>query len=540
MKFGETALADAHGAILAHSVKHDGGTFKKGRVLSAGDIEALSASGVTSVIAARLEAGDIAEDAAAERISQSAAGEGCTVTAPFTGRANLYAQAHGLALIDEARVAALNGLHESVTIATLPAYAQVAPRQMLATVKIIPFAAPSDVVNEAAGICATGEPLVSVAPFAARDVGLVLTRLPQTADKLIAKSTRTLSDRIEALGSQVTQVIECGHDAAAVANAIEALRAFGCDLVLVLGASAIVDRGDVIPQGLERAGGEVVHLGMPVDPGNLLMLGHAGAVPVIGVPSCARSPKLNGFDWVLQRLAAGLEVSGADIAAMGAGGLLKEIPSRPTPRDAQGQLAGSGRAPRVAALVLAAGQSRRMGPDNKLLEPIGGVPMVRAVVENVGRAQVAQVTAVLGHEPDEVRAALDGLSVSFVQNADYGKGLSTSLKAGLDALPGDIDAVLVCLGDMPFVEAQHLNKLIAAFDPQEGRGICVPVFNGKRGNPVLWGRAYFDEMRAVQGDVGARHLLGQFEEDLCEVETGADAVMTDIDTPEALAKARSE
>jgi molybdenum cofactor cytidylyltransferase len=253
---------------------------------------------------------------------------------------------------------------------------------------------------------------------------------------------------------------------------------------------------------------------------------------VIGVPSCARSPKVNGFDWVLQRLLAKLSVSGADIARMGAGGLLKEIPSRPTPRE--GSAAAAPRAPSIGAIVLAAGQSRRMGSVNKLLETVGDAPMVRRVVQNVLASDVAETVVVLGHEAERVREALAGLDVRFVVNADYAQGLSTSLKAGLEALAESRDGAIVCLGDMPLVAPRHVDRLIAAFDPVEGRGICVPVVEGKRGNPVLWARGYFAEMMEVQGDVGARHLLGQFADDVCEVDMGDRAVMTDIDTPEAL------
>ena len=194
------------------------------------------------------------------------------------------------------------------------------------------------------------------------------------------------------------------------------------------------------------------------------------------------------------------------------------------------------KAPRIAAIILAAGQSRRMGRTNKLLAEIDGVAMVRHAAEAIVSSSVASVVVVTGHESARVRKALGGLDVTFVENPDYADGLSTSLAAGVSALPDGVDGAVICLGDMPMIEPRHVNRLISAFDAEEGRTICVPVTRGKRGNPVLWGADYFDEMTRIKGDVGAKHLMGQYAEAVCEVEIGDEAVLTDIDTPEALAK----
>ena len=302
-------------------------------------------------------------------------------------------------------------------------------------------------------------------------------------------------------------------------------------MLLIAGASAITDRGDVLPAGIEAAGGSVEHFGMPVDPGNLLLLAHLDGRMVLGLPGCCRSPKLNGLDWVLERLAAGIPVIGRDIMGMGVGGLLTEIPSRPQPREGAPAAAPAS----VAALVLAAGQSRRMGGPNKLLLPVGGKPMVRHVVEATLASRAAPVVVVVGHQQHEVRQALRGLKVSFVANADYETGLSTSLRAGLAALPASAAGAVVCLGDMPRIDARMLDRLIAAFAPVEGRGIVVPTWRGKRGNPVIWARGYFADMQAVAGDVGARHLIGEHAAAVVEVEMDSDAALIDIDTPDAFA-----
>jgi molybdenum cofactor cytidylyltransferase len=274
----------------------------------------------------------------------------------------------------------------------------------------------------------------------------------------------------------------------------------------------------------------VIHLGMPVDPGNLMMLAQLGEVPVIGVPSCARSPKLNGFDWVLARLMADVPVTAQDIMAMGAGGLLAEIPTRPAPREGRPRMQ---RAPRVTAIVLAAGQSSRMG-SNKLLADIGGQPMVRRTVSAVMQPGIDQVIVVTGRDADHVAAALAGYSVTFVHNPDFARGLSTSLRRGLESLPDDVDAVLVCLGDMPLVDGGVAARLIAAFSPVEHRSICVPVHQGQRGNPVLWGRAHVPALKALAGDRGGRKLMDAAADEVVEVAVPDRSVLVDVDTPEAL------
>jgi len=543
MDFRLFSLDEAEGTILAHSVRAAGQSFKKGRVLSADDITALNNAGLESVIAARLEADDVPEDEAAQTVADAACGEGVRRAAPFTGRCNLYADAHGVALIDHARLDQINLIDEALTIATVAPYELVEPGQMLATIKIIPFAAPHDVLTAGAEIATDDVPLVRVAPLKDKPVGLVLTRLPNTKESILDKSLETTRHRLTHLGSDLAGEIRCDHTEEAVATAVSELLNKGCHPILVFGASANVDRRDVVPAGMIRAGGKIDHFGMPVDPGNLMLLGHHGDVPLVGLPGCARSPKENGFDWVLWRLLADVPVTREDVMRMGSGGLLKEIPSRPQPRTGKGarQTADDGipRMPRIATLVLAAGQSRRTGKINKLLAEIDGVPMAARVLKEVRASSAEPVIVVTGHEAERVNQALDGDDLTFVHNPDYADGLSTSLITGVKALPENIDGVIVCLGDMPRVKATHIDKLIAAFNPLEGRAICVPTFTGKRGNPVLWGAQFFEEMRKVAGDVGARHLIGSYSELVAEVPIEDDGVLVDVDTPEALTAMKS-
>ena len=536
MHFAEMPLAEAAGAILAHSVRHATGAFKKGRVLDAADIAVLAESGIGRVFAARLEAGDVAEDEAAGQVAKALAGPGAKPQQPFTGRANIHAASPGVALIDALRIRALNRLHESLTVATVAPFEIVEARQMLATVKVIPFAVPRPVLEQAMALI-SAEPPVALAPFAPHQAGLVITVLPHGKRSLLAKTQAAMATRLEALGSRLGEVETVPHSIDNVGQAISRLLASGHAPILIFGASAIVDRGDVVPQGLVAAKGEIIHLGMPVDPGNLLLLGRAGSVPIIGVPSCARSPKLNGFDWVLARILAHLELGPHDIMDMGAGGLLMEIPTRPLPRERNAPYVM--KAPQVAAILLAAGSSRRMGGPNKLLAPVDGAAMVRRAAESALASAASPVIVVTGHQAAEVEAALAGLDLQIVHNPDYPEGLAGSLKSGLLALPPEIDAFVVCLGDMPLIEPAHIDRLIAAYDEAESRLICIPVHAGRRGNPILWSRRFIPEMLELTGDEGARRLLDVHPDSIAEVPVPSPAIHADFDTPEALADLKS-
>ena len=492
----------------------------------------------------------MAEDDAAQAVAQALAGSavrpgislgispGIRVGAPFTGRCNVFASVDGLFLVSAPDIDRFNAVDESLTVATLAAPRAVREGEMLATVKVIPFAVPREVLDRALAVLGP-EPALRLAAFEPMSAALVQTRLPATKETVLDKTTRVLRSRIEALGGHVADETRCDHDAGAVAEAVAHALDAGAGLVLIAGASAIVDRRDVIPSGIAAAGGEVLHLGMPVDPGNLLLVARCRGRPVLGLPGCARSPKPNGLDLVLERLAAGLEVAPRDVMAMGVGGLLKETAARAQPR--RGSRGSSpARAADVSALVLAAGRSTRMGPVNKLLVPVGagGRAMVRAVVEQLEGSSVRPIVVVTGHEAERVGEALAGTRARLVHNPAYREGLSGSIRAGLAALPESAGAAIICLGDMPLVASRHVDKLVAAFDPDEGREICVPVFEGKRGNPVLFARRFFEEVAAIRGDVGARHLIGEYEEHVCEVAMDDRAVLVDVDSPRALDELR--
>ena len=540
MKFGDVPLAEAEGAILAHSIRLPGVALKKGRTLAREDVAALRAAGRDRVVAARLEPDELAENEAAGRIGAACGGANVRLEASFAGRSNLRAAARGVAVIDEGRVERINLIDETATLATLRPYEPVERGQIVATAKIIAFGVPLRVVEACLSLAAETSGVVRVAAFEKMTVGLIQTRLPGTRESVLDSTTGAVSARLAGLEGTLAAEVRCAHERREVAEAIARLRARGCDTILVAGASAIVDRRDVVPAAVVEAGGAIDHFGMPVDPGNLLLLARSGPARVLGLPGCARSLKLNGFDWVLRRIFAGVEVGAADVMRMGAGGLLTEIPNRPQPRAPAAPKAGGGdtaaaRAePRIAALVLAAGESRRMGARNKLLIEVDGAPMVRRVVAAALASRAAPVLVVTGHEAGRVREALAGLDVAFAHNPDHAGGMSGSLRRGLAALGPEPDGVAICLGDMPRTDAATIDRLIAGFDPAAGRAIGVPTWRGKRGNPVLWAARYFDEIRRIAGDVGARHLIGDHAEAVYEVESPDRSVTVDVDTPEAL------
>jgi molybdenum cofactor cytidylyltransferase len=532
MKFGPASPADAIGGVTVHTLRQGSLVLKKGTTIGPAEVAALIRAGVKEVVVVRLEEGDVSEDAAAASIAQAVAGSGINVERAFTGRANLFAARAGVLVVDRVAVDRINGVDEAITFATLSAYKPVVEGEMVATVKLIPFGVEAK-LRDAAVAAAEGGAL-RIAPYTIKRVGVISTMLPGLAPKVVDKTLKVTAERLAPAGAKIVAERRVPHDETALKAAIKELLGLGAELVIVFGASAIADRRDVIPAAISGIGGAIEHFGMPVDPGNLLLIGNAGGVPVLGAPGCARSPVENGFDWVLMRLLASLKVTRAELTGMGVGGLLMEIVTRPQPRE--------GREPdgnrRVTAIILAAGRSTRMGGPNKLLAELGGKPLVRIVTEQALASKAKGVIVVTGHQAELVEKTLAGLDVKFVRNPDFAQGLASSVKAGVAAVPNDADGAVICLGDMPMISAPLLDHLIEAFAPDRGNLIAVPVSDGRRGNPVLWSRRFFSELMALDGDIGARHLIAKHGEAVAEVAVEGFGAFLDIDTPQALEAAR--
>src|SRR5688572_14987532 len=337
MRFGPVPLDHAEGRILGHNVTGgDGGRrLRKGRALTSDDIARLRELGRSVVYVAAPEAGDVDEDAAALRVSRAVVGEGIRLQGPSTGRVNLYATTIGVVRVDVEALASLND-HDGITLATLITDSAVGEGKMVGTTKILPYALPEREVRGVEVEAAGRPPILRVEALPARRAGLVLAGSRAAEERVRSGFRGGLEPRLHALGSTLERsdyvVLEEESGAEALGEAIERQLAAGVELVLLAGETAIMDRHDIAPRAVELAGGEVVCFGAPVDPGNLLMPGYVGAVPVIGAPGCARSPKRNIVDLILPRLLVGERLDRRDIVAMGHGGLLEDVPERPMPR----------------------------------------------------------------------------------------------------------------------------------------------------------------------------------------------------------------
>lgn len=532
MKFGEVAIDEAAGAVLAHSVRAAEGKFSKGHCLSAEDVETLRAMGIISVIAARLAPGDLMEDEAAGRLASAVPPDHLRLSTATTGRVNFFASVNGLFRASRDVVDRFNRVDPAITLACLADRSNVKAGDMVATIKIIPLAVAGSAVESAAALLADGTAF-AVKPYGARKVALIATELPSLKRSVMDKTRAILQARLSSSGSSLAAEERVAHSAAAVTEAIRALVA-DHDMLIVFGASAVADSEDVIPAAIRAAGGVVDQVGLPVDPGNLLVLGHVDGKPVIGAPGCARSPKENGFDWVLNRILAGETLTPEELTGLGVGGLLMEIPTRPLPR--MGKTVAEEL--HVAAVVLAAGSASRMAGSghHKLLAQFDGVPLVRRSVETVLRSQADRSVVVTGYRSEDIEKALSELDATIVLNAEFATGMASSLKAGLAAVRDGTDGLLVVLADMPGVNREHLDEMIAAFRREQGRAIIRAVSGGKRGNPVILPASTFDAISKLTGDIGARPVIERSGLAVIDVDIG-EAAHIDTDTPEEIVAA---
>ncbi len=569
MIFAVFERSQALGVVLAHSILLSDRLLASGRVLDEADLAALARDGIAVVMGARLEAQDVGQNDAVAQLAKLVAGERLLGRADDRGQCVLHASAAGVLTVDRERVDRLNLVDEAITLATLPPYALVGRDDPVASLRILPFAVPKRLLTAWRRIAAN-EPVLRLAPLEAQRVALILSDQPGLAER----AADPVRKRVVALGSRIELELRCRHEAVAVQRALAKALHAGCDLVLISGASATRDRADLLPAAILAAGGEIEHFGMPVHPGQEMLLARVGRIPVVVFAEGTRADRSNGLDWVLQRLLAKLPLARTDIMLMGVGGLLGVAPAAriaavvgasenaaaapreaargatlapvPTPATAARVAArrGASRAPesplpqrpaRVAALVLAAGQSARIGLRNKLLARVAGVPMVRRVVDAARGSRCDMVVMVTGHEADMVEDCAGREDLVPLRNPSYGEGMASSLSVGLRALPQDIDGVIVLYADMPHIADVHIDRLIGGFDPAKP-AIVVPEHGGRRGNPVLWPRRFFDEMLALKGDAGTRELLMRHARETVSVSMNDDAIFCDVDTPADLAK----
>ena len=483
MKFGPVSADDCVGGILAHSIALGSKRLRKGRTLTDRDAQNLKAAGIEDVTVAVLEDGDIGEDAAADRIAKALLrdAEGLSQSAPFTGRVNLYADGPGVIELNPDTVLRINRIDPAITLATLPNLSRVSSRSMAATIKIITYAVSKQCVAAAEE---AAKDALRLRKVMLEDAGLIFTEIPGRKPSLLEKGKRAVRERLGALGIRLAETLVVKHEAQEVRKALSECRG---SILLLFTGSATSDSNDVGPAGLRSAGGTLHRFGMPVDPGNLLFHGTLAGRPVVGMPGCARSPALNGADWVLERLVCGIEINDEDFAAMGVGGLLKEIPVRPHPRVA----AVSSARPAVAVLAL--------------LFDAGGDASAMAAAASASDAESVRVIA-----SDAVLAAADLPSLSNIavmHSAEELGGYAHGFRMGMEAVETGADAVLMIRSDSPPPDAELLNRLIAAFSPADGREICYVSENSLRsGGPVLFGRRFFEPLSALQDERSMERL----------------------------------
>lgn len=534
MEFGPVPLDECEGAILAHAVFLGDSRIRKGTRLTADDIDRLRAAGKTSLIVARLKAGDVDEDRAADRLATQLMPATTRLSTASTGRVNIYAVGRGIVRFDRDRLKAINVINEGITLACVQHNQLVEDGDMIATLKIIPYSVPETALE--AVLAASGDtPVLEFHRLTARPFALIQTRIDGMKASILAGTEKVTKQRLNQLGCALVDSRDVPHDSAAVAEAIAAARDNGAEAILVCGASAISDRRDVVPAAVVDAGGVVDRIGLPADPGNLLMSARIGTMPVIGMPGCARSPRLNGFDWVLHLVLAGIPLGDDEIADMAIGGLLMEIASRPLPRKMVERRQPDG--VDIAGIVLAAGMSRRMGSVNKLLVDIDGVPMVRRTAQVMLDGGIEDLVVITGHDADRIKAALDGLAVSFVHNPDFATGQAGSVASGIASLPPHVSGALIALGDMPYVAADLIAEMVrdhARLDDHDAR-ISFPVHDGRRGNPVLWGCRFFEALKGLHGDIGGREILAKHAGAVNSITWRDDSIHRDIDSKDDIA-----
>ncbi|MGU3576163.1 NTP transferase domain-containing protein [Brucellaceae bacterium C25G] len=535
MQFGRLLLKDALGTILAHAIGTEGRVIKKGTVLSRIDLENIRLAGHEDVLAAKLDALDIAEDDAARRIADCLSFENIRAGLATTGRVNFYAEKDGLFCVSQDLVDAINRVDSSITLATLAPFTRAHTDMLVATVKIIPFAVHQLHMQQVQSL-AIRQQAFSVRAFNFKKIGLIQTVLPNVKTSILDKTARVTAQRIMQNGGAMISEVRVEHQVSFVAEAIKQTLK-DTDMAVIFGASAVCDPDDIIPQAIRLAGGNIERIGMPVDPGNLLILAKCNGKPVLGAPGCSRSPKENGFDWILDRLMADMNVDYNMIARMGVGGILSEISSRPSPRE----IVKADHKGDVAIAVLAAGRSSRINSDqsgvrNKLLAHFDGVPLIRRSTEAAIAGGGRPVIVVLGHMAEEIDMALHHLTIKTIFNPDFSQGLSTSIKAALGHLPSSATGLMIQLGDMPHIKAAHIREMLAAFDKTGHKAVIRATCRGEAGNPVIIPASLFGELAQLQGDRGARRLIEKSAVEVIDVDIG-DAALSDVDTADALEKA---
>lgn len=531
MIFGEIDVTEAKGCYLAHSQKTQTGRVPKGRLLDDELVQQLVNSGIKRITVAKLDPTDTHEDTAAHLLADALAGPGTRLSTARTGRVNLYATTTGLCCLTPELIVQANSITEAITIATLPANSWVPEGKMIATIKIIPYAVNTDQVHAAMQIFASDR--MSVLSPSPKRAALIQTLTPAVTAKTLDKTHAVTEQRLRLRSADLISEQRCEHTVQALLKTIEHAQSENIDWLLIIGASAISDRDDIIPSAITQAGGTVDRYGIPVDPGNLLLLANLGQTTVIGLPGCARSARINGLDLILDRLACAQPITNAWLTSLSVGGLMTEIADRPKPR------VNRAADPVINGLLLAAGLSRRAGEQNKLFYHYQGEPLLQHAAKALLQSGVKDIVAISGHQHERIYSHFKDSRIQCQHNPAYATGMASSLATGVSRLSRS-DALVVCLADMPHVSSEVIDTLINAFRNNTRQSLFVPTYNGRRGNPVLISKIHFDTLLTLSGDAGARFLLHEYPEQVCEVEVDYPGILQDYDTPSELQQLKQD
>ena len=332
MFFGNINIDKAKGAILAHSQKFSSLLIRKGTTLTNIHIKKLKDLGIEKLVCARLEKDDVDENSSATELASKFKDPSLKFSIASTGRINFFSKNFGILRYDKDIIINYNLVDEGVTLALLPNNSLVKESQLVGTLKIIPYSIPHKVIKYINEQVCRNLTLIKVRPIIKRKVALIQTSFPETKENVILSSKKTTEKRLGHLNCLLDLSLICSHNEIEIKKNIDIAIKKRAGIILISCASAVSDRKDVLPKAIEDSGGNILHFGLPVDPGNLLLLGDIDSIPIIGLPGCARSISFNGFDLILRMLLSGVKINKKDIAELSIGGLLKEIKSRPLPR----------------------------------------------------------------------------------------------------------------------------------------------------------------------------------------------------------------
>ena len=479
MKFGEKSISECLGDLLVHSVRIPNGKLPKGTKLSKTHIQSLRSMGIERLLVASLQKEDVDENLAAKLLSTAFYKTGFKLSVPSTGRVNFIAEHLSISRLDVKKINRLNEIDEAITFATVLPDQLLTKGQMVATLKIIPYAVSKRSIDKAIKLIKSGK-LLSCHQIISRNFSLIQTKFEDTKPSILLATENVTRTRLAQLECSLIDCQIVGHSAEYVSQALIRAREQGAQAFLLCGASAIADRVDVLPKALRIVGGEIFHFGLPVDPGNLSMVG-----------------------------------------------------SRPLPRKLVNKKIS--REKQVAGIILAGGNSTRMGTDNKLLLPMNnGMTMISWIVQTYLKSEINKLIIVTGFQEKAVKKALLGFDVEFIHNPHYETGQASSVSAGILGLAEQCDSALIGLGDMPFVTTDLINRLIESHQllPKSDIRITLPLLDGKRSNPVIWGRAFFEELRNISGDQGGRQIFADYLSAINGVSWDRRQFAEDIDQPE--------